>query len=230
MGECARAKSFFNSQIKHLGLLPFGDAMERIAGADPVCMLHLIWKSGLPTRSAPVSQGPSGLDWLANALGFWSGRALGACYWHGVGGFVFNPSSAAHASQSASRKPFFVVVEKAPLKKNTQAHYASCIFYFPRHASAYGWEMGETAVGCGGWGAQESKRYSSVRFCCLVLAGALRAYCACAHASHSAGGVFAPVRVEPAPRMPLKPERAGHGSREVARQDRKLTRHAGAMR
>ena len=43
MGECVRAKSFFDSQIKHLKLLPFDDAMERIAGAVPVCMLHLIW-------------------------------------------------------------------------------------------------------------------------------------------------------------------------------------------
>ena len=43
MGECARAKSFFQSQIKHLQLLSFDDAMERIAGAVPVCMLHLIW-------------------------------------------------------------------------------------------------------------------------------------------------------------------------------------------
>ena len=43
MGECARAKSFFDSQIKHLTLLPFDGAMERIAGAVPVCMLHLIW-------------------------------------------------------------------------------------------------------------------------------------------------------------------------------------------
>ena len=43
MGECARAKSLFDSQIKHLKLLPFDDAMERIAGAVPVCMLHLIW-------------------------------------------------------------------------------------------------------------------------------------------------------------------------------------------
>ena len=43
MGECARAKSFFDSQIKHLKLLSFDDAMERIAGAVPVCMLHLIW-------------------------------------------------------------------------------------------------------------------------------------------------------------------------------------------
>ena len=34
---------FFDSQIKHLRLLPFDDAMERIAGAVPVCMLHLIW-------------------------------------------------------------------------------------------------------------------------------------------------------------------------------------------
>ena len=43
MGECARAKSFFRPQIKHLQLLPFDDAMERTAGAVPVCMLHLIW-------------------------------------------------------------------------------------------------------------------------------------------------------------------------------------------
>ena len=43
MGECARAESFFDSQIKHLSLLTFDDAMERIAGAVPVCMLHLIW-------------------------------------------------------------------------------------------------------------------------------------------------------------------------------------------
>ena len=43
MGEFARAKSFFDSQIKHLRLLPFDDAMERIAGAVPVCMLHLTW-------------------------------------------------------------------------------------------------------------------------------------------------------------------------------------------
>ena len=43
MGECARAKAFFYSQIKHLSLLTFDDALERIAGAVPVCMLHLIW-------------------------------------------------------------------------------------------------------------------------------------------------------------------------------------------
>ena len=42
MGECTCAKSFFDSQIKHLSLLTFNDAMERIAGAVPVCMLHLI--------------------------------------------------------------------------------------------------------------------------------------------------------------------------------------------
>ena len=43
MGECARAKSFFHSQIKRLSLLTFDDAMERIAGAVPVCMMHLIY-------------------------------------------------------------------------------------------------------------------------------------------------------------------------------------------
>ena len=47
MGECARAKSFFDSQIKHLRSLPFDDAMKRIAGAVPVCMLHLIWTCDL---------------------------------------------------------------------------------------------------------------------------------------------------------------------------------------
>ena len=41
MGVCARAKSFFQAQIKHL--LTFDDAMERIAGAVPVCMMHLIY-------------------------------------------------------------------------------------------------------------------------------------------------------------------------------------------
>ena len=29
-----------------------------------------------PAHRAPVGQGPSGPDWLAIALGFWSGRAL----------------------------------------------------------------------------------------------------------------------------------------------------------
>ena len=47
MEECARAKSFFKSQIKHLKLLGFDDAMERIAGAVPVCMMHLIWTCAL---------------------------------------------------------------------------------------------------------------------------------------------------------------------------------------
>ena len=43
IGECARAKLFFDSKIKHLRSLPFDDAMERIAGAVPIFMLHLIW-------------------------------------------------------------------------------------------------------------------------------------------------------------------------------------------
>ena len=47
MGECAHAKSFFHSQITHLKLLTFDDAMERIAGAVPVFMLHLIWTCAL---------------------------------------------------------------------------------------------------------------------------------------------------------------------------------------
>ena len=43
MGETARAKSFFSAQIKYLHMLSFDDAMERIAGAVPMCMLHLFW-------------------------------------------------------------------------------------------------------------------------------------------------------------------------------------------
>ena len=61
MGECARAKSFFDSQITHLKLLNFDDAMERIAGAVPVCMLHLIWTCVLDQQSLlKVVQGKVG--------------------------------------------------------------------------------------------------------------------------------------------------------------------------
>ena len=47
----------------------------------PVCTLH----------RAPVGQGSPGPDWLA--IFFWVLVWTGACYWHGVGGFMFNPSS-----------------------------------------------------------------------------------------------------------------------------------------
>ena len=54
---------------------------------------------------APVGQGPSGPDWLAIAFGFWLQVLVwtGACYWHGVGGFMFNsvglgPCAQKHAS------------------------------------------------------------------------------------------------------------------------------------
>jgi hypothetical protein len=43
MGEAARAKSLFVAQVKHLHMLSFDEAMERIAGAVPVCMMHVIW-------------------------------------------------------------------------------------------------------------------------------------------------------------------------------------------
>ena len=43
MGETARAKSFLSARIKHLHMLSFDGTMERIAGAVPVCMLHLTW-------------------------------------------------------------------------------------------------------------------------------------------------------------------------------------------
>ena len=40
---------------------------------------------------APVGQGPSGPDWLATCP--WVLVWTGACYWHGVGGFMFKSSS-----------------------------------------------------------------------------------------------------------------------------------------
>ena len=44
MGECALAiTSFAAAQIKHLRLLTFGDAMERITDTVPVYLVHLIY-------------------------------------------------------------------------------------------------------------------------------------------------------------------------------------------
>ena len=50
-------------------------------------------QTGTAVHRAPVGQGPSGPDWLATALGFWILVWTGACYWHGVSGFVFNSTS-----------------------------------------------------------------------------------------------------------------------------------------
>ena len=51
-------------------------------------------KKRTPHR-APVVQGPLGSDWTAVAV--WTG----ACYWHGVGGYIFNsPSAPAPATGS----------------------------------------------------------------------------------------------------------------------------------
>ena len=66
------------------------------------CYLHRV----------PVGQGPApgtlGSSWLAGhfptAVGFWSGRA-GACYWHGVGGFMLTSSSSAPASRCSYCSP-----------------------------------------------------------------------------------------------------------------------------
>jgi hypothetical protein len=41
-------------------------------------------QTGTAVRRAPVGQGPSGPNWLATALGFWSGRALAGTAWAGL--------------------------------------------------------------------------------------------------------------------------------------------------
>ena len=55
---------------------------------------------------APVGQGPSGPDWLATALGFWSGRALAT----GTAGAAKNappPPPPPPVSQTPDNGPFF---------------------------------------------------------------------------------------------------------------------------
>ena len=51
----------------------------------PTCTLH---------RALVGQGGPSGPDWLATAAGHcpWSLAWTGACYWYGVGRFMFNSS------------------------------------------------------------------------------------------------------------------------------------------
>ena len=59
---------------------------------------------GSTLHRAPVGQGPSGPGWLA--IGHYLWRFLvwtGACYWHGVGGFVFNSSSSGEAEEKNDR-------------------------------------------------------------------------------------------------------------------------------
>ena len=54
---------------------------------------------------APVGQGPPGPGWLAISFGFWLQVLVwtGACYWHGVGGFMFNSSSSRPGALGAGR-------------------------------------------------------------------------------------------------------------------------------
>ena len=82
---------------------------------------------GSTLHRAPVGQGPPGPGWLAISFGLWSRRATGACYWHGVGGFVFNsPSSARRlGAYTAPRCLVSLLAERAHKKDKGKPEIAN---------------------------------------------------------------------------------------------------------
>ena len=67
MGECTRAKSFFDSQIKHLGLSTFDGAMERIADAKETAGRSTPARPGLKLRKTRISR----IRQLRRAIRLW---------------------------------------------------------------------------------------------------------------------------------------------------------------
>ena len=98
---------------KFLGF--FSSALSQAKpGISPLRTLH----------RSPVCQGPSGHDWPAIAFGVlvWTG----ACYWHGVGGFVFNSPSSSPTNPLAQFQGIIIAIPIGPIKLPTKpCHGAS---------------------------------------------------------------------------------------------------------